>query len=427
MNAFRLAFAFIRVPKLFVSLLLWPLILTLLIVLIQGFLSASYFVFLKHDAETAEERWSQIQEHYWLRKLIFGSDEALPALQVCRWDLRNGREQPLAVDCPLKEYDVVLQVADPLTFSARSYEEMFSGATRTLHVCRHCRGNVTIFDADHAPRTEIYNPFAFGVLALVEATNVRVRELFLTGIQKRDEQEKLRGSVLLFAPGLPREIQLSEFGVRAGIILNFTGIVMLALWLALRAHRRVLEYFAQNDALLPLVAACGKETFYSSLWIITIIRVACFLFASIPLMYLMIASSLSETKPTFGAASVDDITLWLISLICSFSAITIISSIGELKHRHTAVSFLYQYVPLAAALLGMFVLALAVLDGSTFTYCARLITTALPVVGTPAIIAAPMLPAENWLIFTHAALSLLAAYGVLRMNSRWFAAHLEQL
>jgi hypothetical protein len=257
---------------------------------------------------------------------------------------------------------------------------------------------------------------------------------FIPKPEERSERvEKFRvindgiGDILFYMPDASDLVRLSSANGAIPFAANIVPLVVIALWLSVRAHRKVLDYFSQNDVLLPLVAATGKRTFYSALWIVTAARVFCFLAASLPVVYLGLKD--------IGGVSVFDslrdhiglILVWLFALISAVALCTIVSSIADLKHRQAFRSVLYRYVPILVALLGGFVWTATFIVPSPFMGIVRSVITSVPILGLAPLFAAPVTLPSGAFVLTHAVVATILVVLVLRNNARWFGAHLEEV
>jgi hypothetical protein len=178
---------------------------------------------------------------------------------------------------------------------------------------------------------------------------------------------------------------------------------------------------------LPLVAATGKRAFYGALWILTGARVGCFLAASIPLVYLGLQGFI-------GAGAYQQLWHKWPLLLCWFAAIfpavalsTVIASISDLKHRHSIASFAYRYAPFLIALVGGMVWGFTFVFPSSAAGVVRSLVTAVPVVGLAPLFIAPVTEPPIASLVAHSVLSLGVLMALVRLNMRWFAAHLEDV
>jgi len=206
------------------------------------------------------------------------------------------------------------------------------------------------------------------------------------------------------------------------------SLVIISLWLALKAHRKVLDYFARNGALLPMVAATGKGVFYAAIWILTLTRVAAFVCAAVPITFFGLTGLLSDRQlDQMIKINSPEFVLWVLALLASLSLATLIASIADLKHRHQFFSIGYRYVPLFFCLAGGFVWTGSFLfDGPFFGYF-RALLSALPIVGAASILVAPVMQPQLSVLVVHLLLTSVLLVVALKRNARWFAAHLEEL
>jgi len=233
--------------------------------------------------------------------------------------------------------------------------------------------------------------------------------------------------VFLHPPGTAHAVNVTEASKVMVLVINTATLAIITLWLSLKGHRKVLDYFARNGALLPLVAACGKSTFYRSLWLITMLRVTFFLLAVLPSTFILFARSIPNETLTMFIGDPDNFVLWLLALLASLSSLAIIASIAELKHRHSMVSFLYRYTPIFLALAGSIIWAYCIFTAGETSARVQQVITSLPIVGVSPVIISPLLPLSSTVMAAHCALSGALVLLMMHLNSRWFAAHLEEI
>jgi len=82
---FRLALALLRIPRLFISLLLFPLILSLMLMTAQLIGTTIILSQITRTPEDMQTHVKTLQENSFLRKLVYGSGARLAAIEVCRW------------------------------------------------------------------------------------------------------------------------------------------------------------------------------------------------------------------------------------------------------------------------------------------------------------------------------------------------------
>jgi len=289
-------------------------------------------------------------------------------------------------------------------------------------VCRSCRPDVVITPTDSGVSSEIYSLWGLIVVNLVRFN----RSSYLEGLKQIEQVAEIFGQRTLHLSGLAESINLNRAYTHLAIAINFAGLIIVALWLALKAHRKVLDYFARSGALLPLVAATGHRTFYGAIWLLTLCRVGAFLGAAVPMTYVGFVALLSE-RDRAEFFSGERTIVWLAAVTASLGLATLIASIAELKHRHSLLSIIYKYVPVVVCFIGGTVWGLTFFFDSTLAHILRAITTAVPLVGMAPVLLGPVLKPATLTLVLHFALSLVVLIVALRHNSRWFAAHLEEI
>ena len=101
MNSILLAFSLIRVPRLFATLLLWPLVIGLTVAGIQAVSSSLYFGVMEETPEQAQRRIeTEPAGNKWLRSQLFNSAKPLTQIEVCDWSKKK---------CEIKPHDVVIK------------------------------------------------------------------------------------------------------------------------------------------------------------------------------------------------------------------------------------------------------------------------------------------------------------------------------
>jgi hypothetical protein len=339
----------------------------------------------------------------------------------------QGRELPPDPGCAPDRLDVAIHVPDPESFDSRGFQKLFQGHIDRLHICRGCHPDVIITPHSNGESaSEAHSLFGLSILFLPYSNKDLIDQR--TAVKEAyDHIQRSIGSITMHIPEISDAIGISSLKETLPITSNIALLVVIALWLALKAHRKVLDYFSHNDVLLPLAAACGKQSFYSAIWILTLFRVGCFLGASIPLMYLGlndIFSSSSRIDVSF--ALVHGIT-WLVALVAALGLATVVASIAELKHRHSFLSLSYRILPILGAFLGALAWGLSFIMPLHSCGVFRLIVSALPIVGIAPILVAPVTGLPYLPMVTHAAGATIGVVWLLKHNARWFAAHLEEV
>ncbi len=429
MRPLILAFSFIRVPKLFVSLLFWPMVMGVLLALGQAVMSSAYMGLVTESPQDFEKRfYKETSEHKWLRTTLYGSPDLLPAIEVCRWSTINGVEQAPGEGCLLEATDVVVRTDNPESFNASEFETFFTGTTRRLHLCRTCSSNIVIQESSDGRTSDVFGLHALGVYILTDSeVNNRMGEHYVAAKSELNKLRDIGGTILLHPAGSEQSINITQASKIMVLILNTAAITIIVLWLSLKGHRKVLQYFARNGALLPLVAACGKNTFYAALWIITLLRVALFLLAVIPATVVVYSRAVPQETLDIFIKSGPEFVLWVTGIVASLSCLAIIASIAELKQRHSWVSFLYRYVPIALCFFGSIVWLIALFTEGPVAKIVQNVIAAIPVIGISPMIISPLFTVNVNIIAVHCVLAGVMVVVLMRHNSQWFAAHLEEI
>jgi hypothetical protein len=429
-KSLHLALSLIQIPHLAVSLFLFPLLIGLIIVFVQLVATGLLVKVSSMESSASQLMMKRREEHSTVRRILYGSPELRPPLKVCRWIAESGGtdgEVPPDDDCAPDRLDVALHVSDPASFDPAKYYNLFLGQVDRLHLCHSCRPDVVItIDSSAVASSEAYSVYGLGVLSLPYAKS-EVRDQKLQLMRNINDIKKSFGSLHLHLPDVEGGIGLSQLQSSMPFTLNVGLLVLIALWLALRAHRRVLDYFSHNNVLLPLVAACGKGRFYTALWMLTLLRVGCFLVASIPMVFFGLKDIAGPDVFRNLEITMWQLLIWLLALIATLGLATVVASIAELKHRHSLLSIAYKFIPILIALVG------AAVWGGSFVFPTdamatfRLWLSAVPIVGMTPIFLAPIIKLPLLPLLIHAACSVVLLKWALVYNARWFAAHLEEV
>lgn len=426
----RIALALLRIPHLALSLFVFPLIISLGLVLVQLLVTGAAVQVASSSTQTGAPATSTETNSHPIRWLLYGSGAPRPPVKVCRWTFNEpGRAQELPPDstCSPDRLDVAIRVEDPATFDATKFVTLFNGHVDRLHVCTSCRPDVVITPLSNGDTTSrAYSVFGLSILFL-PYSNQDVGERRNAVRQSLEHVQDALGTISMHIPEITEAIGISSLRGTLPITANVALLVVIALWLALRAHRKVLEYFSHNDVLLPLAAACGKQTFYSAIWLLTLLRVGCFLGASIPIMYLGLSDIISTNVDVDFSFSPLHSTVWVLSLISTLGFATVIASIAELKHRHNILSISYRFIPLFVAFAGALMWSASFIVPLHSAGTVRLCLSAIPVLGIAPILVAPITSLPYLPMTIHAVLASAALVWLLRRNARWFAAHLEDV
>ncbi|MCC6955138.1 MAG: hypothetical protein IT290_13555, partial [Deltaproteobacteria bacterium] len=418
-----------RVPRLFISLFLWPLVIGLGIVVVQTVLSGGMLKVYHEDSEKFRKRIERETERVTLRKWVHDTDQPLPPPVVCVWGGPQGDERPLSPHCDLDPRDLVLRLPESSAgFDPSKYVESFSGATRRIHICRECRSSIEVDLRGNEPVTNVYGLQGMGVSFLSDSERFTgISAHLIRAIEAEEALGDLQGDILLRPPGLDGAINVTDSKSSMILIINVAAIVIIAAWLALKAHRRVLDYFIKNEALLPLVAACGKETMYRALWILSLTRVTLFLLSAVLPMYLIFAFAGELSANELFNIERSYFLLWMGCLIFGLSGVTILVSVADLKQRYATNSLLYRAGPFTAWGIGSLVWLATLFFAGELSSIVQAGVTAIPILGLSAVILAPIIPVKPALLGAHTLFSILLTLIVMSRNTNWFAAHLEEM
>jgi hypothetical protein len=367
------------------------------------------------------------------RQFLLGDSRTLEAPRICRWKTTatsSGatREAPPSPLCNPDRLDVALHVANPDSFETHDYEKLFNGLVERIHLCTSCTPDAIItIEPSGAIRSDAFSTQGL-ILLRLSRNNDEVQKQFVTARRELDRLRTLTGATHLHSAGLRQPVSIDALQGSLAVIFNIAALIMISLWLALKAHRKVLDYFARNGALLPMVAATGKSTFYGALWILTLARVGAFLCAAIPMTYFGFeAFAVEDNYSDLFLSNYVELGLWICALGASLGLATLIASISDLQQRHHFLSVLYKYLPLVLCIGGTIIWTATFLADSPFFGILRSVITALPVVGMGPILIAPTMKPDFLVLGIHAVLTSILFSVALKKNARWFAAHLEEL
>ncbi len=427
-RSLRLALAFVRIPHLALSLFLFPIIISVALVFAQLVATGLIVRMATMDPATQVETDEARSEHSMMRWVIHGSTARRPTILVCRWRQVTGGEVPPSKECSPDRLDVAIHVSDPASYEVTKYSALFDGHVDRLHICKSCAPDVIV-----TPKvggevvSEVRSVFGLTILFL-PYTNRSISSQRVEVLRTIDDIRRAVGSITMHIPETPDGIGITSLKLTLPITVNVASLVLIALWLAIRAHRKVLDYFSRNDVLLPLAAACGKETFYASIWILTLVRVGCFFGTSIPLLYFGLRDILGD-EVGFSSLPISMVSfcVWLVALVSTLSFAAMIASIAELKHRHALWTIAYRFLPMTVALLGAALWSLSFILPYDSLGMFRLAISSIPVVGMAPIVVGPAVSLPLLPMGIHAVLSSALFLLLLKRNARWFAAHLEEI
>ena len=425
-RSLKIVDALLRVPQLFIMLILFPLLLSLVLIFVQFAVSQMVATGSTFDQEAVEEATTYYNQKSIVRLLVYGSYDPLPPVKICRWTMTEGIESPPMAECAPDRLDIAIRAKNPKSFNIAPFLELVDGNFERLHICETCSPDIVISpEKASGVSTETRSVISLALLRMARY-NPRVVDSYVTAARNYGEVKEKLGDIELSFPGFRSAIPISHAPQVIGIILNIAGMIIISLWLALKAHRRVLDYFSKSGSLMPLVVATSGPTFYTALWILTFVRVSAFLLAVIPWTIFSI-SRISKSLPPemLFTNNLGEFLLWVPTLACSFGLATILASVADLKSRHTFIGWAYRYFPLALCLLGaIFWVFLFLFEDALFI---RDAISSLPIVGSLPILLAPLFKPRLDVLCLHFVLSGALVVFIMRYNTRWFAAHLEEL
>jgi len=323
--------------------------------------------------------------------------------------------------------DVGIRVSDPAQFDVSEYQKLLRGNVQRIHLCKNCAPDLLFFPEGKKPYIEMHGIWSVLLLRLI-THNEDVTDALKNVRQTNNQVDTLLGKKFFVAPGFKSPINIGEVRSTLLLVFNFSSLVVVALWLALKAHRKVLDYFAHNGALLPMVAANGKDNFYGAIWSITLIRVFAFLFAAIPLTILSIHEYLfDDSSQALLRSDWGSTILWACSLIVSLSLATLIASIADLKHRSHFTMVIYRFLPIFLAFFGALVWTFTFIFEGSLSPIIRTAICAFPVIGMVPLFVSIILQPHIIALALHLTLSVLLITYLMKGNARWFAAHLEEI
>ena len=430
LTALKVALSFIAEPRLFVTLLFWPLVLGLIIVSMQGWFSSAYISALDITPDEYSQRISAEKKDVEILKRHLLSGGAISKTPtICFWQSAGNLEIQEEPECVLEPNDIVIKGAKPEIVAQEDLISTFEGVVSKIHFCNTCESNIVLDMRNSEPVTHIRSLQSMGVLFLAASSEQkRMKNFNLEARKLHDKYKKSIGDIYFYAPGYAFPIQISGMHKVLLLVLNTAAIVLVTLWLSLRSHRKVLDYFAKNGALLPLVAACGKGVFYRAIWVITALRVLAFLAAAVPATIIMFAFSISEkTLNQFVFGDFAEFVLWVLSICCGMATLTMIASISELMQRHNSFAWIYKAIPLLLCFVGAFVWGCTIASHSNTLEILQMVIVSCPVVGIIPILVVPAFKVDPYILSTHTVLSAMVVMLLAKINSRWFAAHLDEI
>lgn len=415
------------------TLLLAPVVTSILIVILQLFISAIFLqarqtrttdVLLEELKKSSDEK----RGPSWYRTILIGDDLLKHGLKTCLWSNHpvSGKLVPPTPDCELQRFDVVVSPSVATEFGAPFYQKLFSGLFRAVHICEGCATDIIIWRNKDEIQT-LFRSFLGFVLFQEVNFSEGFKKNYQQALEAKQEVSKRIGIPYFDLIGFREPTRLSSINAKIIVVLNIGFIIVTALWLALKAHRRVLNYLSHSGALLPLVAATGTSTFYASVWLLTLIRVGAFSLAAVALGVFVFIDVITDPVafPLYGRPLA--MIAWIVSIIASLSLAALIASVAELKEHHDVVNIHYKLIPLIACVIGGLAWTATFLIEHPLLQPIRGLIGLIPVVGTTPILLAPVFEPYWYVLGINTVGTLILLFFIARYNSRWFAAHLDDI
>jgi hypothetical protein len=427
MTALKLALSFIRIPRLFISLFLFPILISLIIVILQYFTSAIFLTQQQHS-ENSSNIEKTPQTYDIMRSILIGEDK-LNNLQLCIWDSADPSKPliPPSSSCELQRYDVVITPQVIKIYGLEVYQKLFTHQFPTIHICDGCLTDIVIWNNNGKPQIEFRSFFALSLFRTVHITE-DFKLNYTKALKSLENLDEKIGEKYLILSGFTNPTKIKDLTTTFVLVVNICMLIITALWLSIKAHRKILDYFSQSGSLLPLVAANGKTTFYSALWILTSMRVIAFLLATIPMGYWVFSGILDEkiSKLLFAQSKLT-LIFWILNLVITLSLAALIASIAELKARHTLLSFKYKLAPIILCIIGGIVWSATFFFETGSISLVRHIISLIPLVGISPILLAPIFIPPILVLILNTIFSAILIVVAIKKNAHWFAAHLDEI
>jgi hypothetical protein len=228
MRAIRLALSFLQIPRLFASLVLFPMLLGFYLLICEFIVVQAVVInLLGISAEEPAGNFlgDRARDIRW--RLLYGDRAELPPLKVCRWVA----ESTPGADCVVSGSDIALHVANPAAADVEPLRKIYEGNVERLHVCKSCLAPVVIEDRDGRREFRAYS-WRGMLLASLFTFNPEIYQNYRDLI---DKQEVLfqpgRGTLILDVPGLRSAINMNDAGVGIVIVMTFAFLLFLTLLL----------------------------------------------------------------------------------------------------------------------------------------------------------------------------------------------------
>lgn len=417
----RLALSLLLIPRLAARLILLPILIALLALALQ--------LWLVNLAPKNVVPVQRIGEVNLARELVYQSSAPRAEIVICKWISKDqGIEFPPGRACLVGPRDVSfigidIENGDNRKFADPAFIERLNGNFDKIHFCKSdCANGAGITVSGDFNNPEVRVEGFSNLLLLSDSISARTDTIH--------QAFTLAGRKLLNLPGLDSPIVLTGLERQIARLLSLVMLIICCVWLSLRAHRRVLEYFASGGSLLPLAASVGPKKLYSALWVISGIRLFAFFAVTAPMIVALVVSGMMPIAglnhtPGSPYANVGLGAVWFGAVTASLVLTTLCASIADLKRRFvTAV--MWRILPLAAVGFGAMVWLLTLAEATSSGVVLRNFIVATPLIGLAPLVASSIIQPPSYLIGIHAVLATLSALWVARRNARWFGSNLEE-
>jgi hypothetical protein len=430
MQFLRLTLYLLQVPRLLLSLIIFPVILAFGTIILQ-LISSVFFLSYLSSTETKkleESLNNPRRTTNWVRDKLLGANDYEDTLKVCYWSVElGGKLKQPTTDCTVDRYDIVIDPKLATPDKEYNYMKLFLGFFRKVHICQGCVSDIMISKVNGETQIDFGSLFALSLFTAVEITE-EYRNNFSEAVKSLSEFESLTGDKYLRLTGFVQKTKLSTLTHTLILVSNISVFIIVCLWLALKAHRKVLDYFSHSGALLPLVAASGKNNFYLTIWSLTIIRVIAFTLTALPVGIYMLSDAIGQDL--LNLLFLGDLLLlsvWIVTIIISLTLTTIIASLAELKSNSALLSIRYKLFPLLLCFLGGVIWIATFAYEAPITFFIRDLILTLPLISIPALLMCPVFPPHPLSMAFNAILTLIFTIFTVRRNAEWFGSHLEEI
>ncbi|MBP9838468.1 MAG: hypothetical protein KBC84_07115, partial [Proteobacteria bacterium] len=211
-NAFKIAINLLSIPRLFASLLFWPIVIGLSCAVVQISASSAYIKFVEEKPQDYIKRLNapdEFSEH--MRNFLVGRKSEFTEIKVCRWSEVDGVEKA-PVDCEVHPLDVAINTDNVTDYNQEQYLNLYKGNVERLHICKSCKTDMTIHtNLENKNVTTITSLHGILLHGLVETTvDKKLGDHFINFKVKAEEYKKTSGTILFYPSGFKSPINFSK-------------------------------------------------------------------------------------------------------------------------------------------------------------------------------------------------------------------------